>query len=371
MILLASLPRVVDELDGPLVCTAVEQVTHDVRTFHLATPESRALLFEPGQYVTVTAEVEGAAVSRCYSITSPATAGSGLSITVKRVPGGPVSNWLHENLVPGGQVQVTGPFGSFGSARVPGRPELHLTAGSGLTPLMCMARSLVECRDSASVGADVVLVHHARTPADIIFRDELERLHDLHPGIRVVVVCEEPCGQRWRGHRGRISHELLEEAVPDLPARDILVCGPPRYMQAARGIVLDLGADPARVHEESYDFGAHADRSPASVSPSAAAGADGAPDASGGSGAAHTVEFRRSGRTVSCTETTAILVAASEAGITHPSSCRSGMCGTCKTTMLSGSVEMNHAGGIRPREVADHKILLCCSTPTSDVVVDA
>jgi len=357
MTVLVSPPRVVDELDRPLVCTAVEQVTHDVRTFHLATPDSRALVFQPGQYVTVTAEVDGAGVSRCYSITSPATAGSGLSITVKRVPGGPVSNWLHENLVPGGQVQVSGPFGSFGSGRVPGRPELHLTAGSGLTPLMCMARTLVESRDVA----DVVLVHHARTPADIIFRSELERLHYLHPGIRVVVVCEEEGDEDWRGHWGRISRELLEVVVPDLVTRDVLVCGPPRYMQTARDIVLDLGADPTRVHEESYDFGARADRSPPTPAPIAAAG----------TGVTHTVEFRRSGRTVTCDETTAILDAASEAGITHPSSCRAGMCGTCKTTMLSGTVEMDHAGGIRPREIADNKILLCCSTPTSDVVLDA
>lgn len=362
MTVLDSLPRVVDELDGPLVCTAVEQVTHDVRTFHLAMPDSRALLFYPGQYVTVTVELDEGAVSRCYSITSPPTAGSGFSITVKRVPGGPMSSWLHQNLVPGRHVQVSGPLGSFGSSRVAGRPELHLTAGSGLTPLMCMARTLVESRDVA----DVVLVHHARTPADIIFRSELERLHDLHPGIRVVVVCEEEGDEDWPGHRGRISRELLEETVPELTTRDILVCGPVPYMQAARHVVLGLGADPGRVHEESYDFGAHHDqRAPSPADPNVGAGAPGA------SGLSYTVEFRRSGRTVPCSDTTAILDAASEAGISHPSSCRSGMCGTCKTAMLSGSVEMNHAGGIRPREVADHKILLCCSTPTSDVVLDA
>jgi glycine betaine catabolism B len=354
------LPGVIDELDGPLTCTAVEQVTHDVMTFHLTTPGSRALVFEPGQYVTVTVEVDGAPVSRCYSITSPATATTGLSITVKRVPRGPVSNWLHDNLVPGAQVQVNGPLGAFGSTRTPGRPEVYLTAGSGITPLMCMARTLVESDTAAGRDADVVLVHHARTPADIIFRRELEQLGDLHPGIRVVVVCEEPGDEEWRGSQGRISGDLLTDVVPDLALRDVLICGPAGYMRAARDIVADLGVDPARVDEESYDFVTLTDQAPLDPSNQHLAAAT-----------THTVEFRRTGRTITCAETTVILDAASEAGLTHPSSCRSGMCGTCKTAMLSGSVDMNHAGGIRPREVADHKILPCCSTPTSDIVLDA
>jgi ferredoxin len=83
------------------------------------------------------------------------------------------------------------------------------------------------------------------------------------------------------------------------------------------------------------------------------------------------VELRHSGRVIECTPDTTLLAAAAEAGLSLPSSCQEGMCGTCKTTLVSGRVEMNHAGGIRPREIAQGKILLCCSTPCEDLVLDA
>ena len=88
-------------------------------------------------------------------------------------------------------------------------------------------------------------------------------------------------------------------------------------------------------------------------------------------GPTYTVELRRSGRTLECDEDTTLLAAAAQAGLSLPSSCQEGMCGTCKTTLLSGRVEMQHAGGIRPREIAQDKILLCCSTPREDLVLDA
>jgi glycine betaine catabolism B len=88
-------------------------------------------------------------------------------------------------------------------------------------------------------------------------------------------------------------------------------------------------------------------------------------------GTVFSVEFARSGRTVACQPGTFILDAALRAGLTPPSSCGEGMCGTCKTTLVSGSVDMSHNGGIRPREIAARKILLCCSTPLEDLVIDA
>jgi glycine betaine catabolism B len=83
------------------------------------------------------------------------------------------------------------------------------------------------------------------------------------------------------------------------------------------------------------------------------------------------VEFVKSGRTVTCGPDESILDAALTAGLRPPSSCSQGVCGTCKLTMLDGSVDMKHNGGIRPKEVAANKILICCSTPLSDVRVDA
>ncbi len=333
-----------------LVCVAVQDVTHDVRSFVLrpATPVARR--FDPGQHLTLTVDMDGRAVSRCYTIASSPFFPDELTITVKRVPGGPVSTWLHEHLRPGDTVVAEGPSGRFSTAYHPAERYLFLSAGSGITPLMSMLRTI----HRAAEPVDVVFVHHARTPADIIFRDELQMIEAEHPGVRVVVVCEgDADDERWTGPRGRVTLPMLLEAAPDLVDREVFTCGPAPYMDAVRGLLAVAGAEPRRCHEESFHRAAP-------VAPRSAS-----------TGATYTVELRRSGRTFGCDEETTVLAAAGRAGLSLPSSCQEGVCGTCKTALLAGRVEMEHAGGIRPREIAQDKILLCCSKPREDLVLDA
>lgn len=340
-----------DELDETLVCVGVADVTHDVRTFTLRARDAAAYRFHPGQHLVLTADIEGEAVQRCYTIASSPRAPEELSITVKRVPGGVVSNWLHDHLRPGDPVHVDGPLGRFSTAHHPAGRYLFLSAGSGITPLMSMLRTVHADREPV----DVVFVHHARTPDDIIFRDELTRIEAEHPGVRVVVVCEGDAEhETWSGIRGRVSLSMLGETVPDLVDREVFTCGPAPYMVAVREILEQVGADPASCHEESFEYAAG---TPAVAGPPV--------------GATYAVELRRSGRTFTCGEETTVLAAAAQAGVTLPSSCQEGVCGTCKTTLLGGRVQMDHAGGIRPREIAQDKILLCCSTPCEDLVLDA
>jgi ferredoxin-NADP reductase len=343
-----------DDLHPTLVCSEVHDVTHDVRSFVLRPAEPTAYRFLPGQHLTVTVDVDGRPVSRCYTIASSPLRPDELTITVKRVPGGPVSNWLHDHLRSGDTVVVDGPLGRFSTAHHPAAKYLFLSAGSGITPLMSMLRSIRDAREPV----DVVFVHHARTPADIIFRDELARVSAEHPGVRVVVACERDAVEEpWTGRRGRVNLPTLLAAAPDLAEREVFTCGPAPYMEAVRTLLAQAGADPDRCHEESFDLAAPA--------------VPVAPPASAPTGSTYSVELRRTGRTIECDEGTTVLAAAAQAGLTLPSSCQEGVCGTCKTSLLSGRVEMEHAGGIRPREIAQQKILLCCSTPCEDLVLDA
>lgn len=347
-----------DDVDELLVCTAVHDVTHDVRSFVLRPIEPVAYRFSPGQHLTLTVQVEGETVSRCYTIASSPLVPHELTITVKRVPGGPVSTWLHDHLRPGDPVAVTGPSGRFSTAHHPAGKYLFLTAGSGITPLMSMLRTI----HRAAEPVDVVFVHCARTPADIVFRDELRTIEADHPGVRVVVLCEgDARDERWTGRRGRLDLATVHDVAPDLLDREVFTCGPAPYMGAVRELLARAGADPDRCHEESFDLGPV----------DAPVGVPGGPVAGPAVGPSYSVELRRSGRTLECSGDTTVLAAAAQAGVTLPSSCQEGMCGTCKTTLLSGSVEMHHAGGIRPREIAQDKILLCCSTPREDLVLDA
>lgn len=344
-----------DTIDGPLTCTDVTDVTHDVRTFTFAVPGGRMLRFLAGQYLTFRFVADGEPVSRCYTISSAPTRPELLSITVKRVPGGPVSTWLHEHLRVGDVVEASGPFGQFSHELHPAQRHLFLTAGSGITPAMSMLRTLCD----TGAPADVVLVHCARTPDDIVFRSELAQL-STRPGVAVAILCEDDSvGERWEGLRGRLDAAALRQVAPDLRHREVFTCGPPPFMAAVRDLLEGEGGDPRRAHEESFVL--------EETTPAAPAGpADTAPV-----GATYRLELRRSGRVVECDTGSTILQAAARAGLALPSSCEEGMCGTCKTTLLDGHVDMQHAGGIRPREVAQGKILPCCSTPLDDVVIDA
>lgn len=209
-------------------------------------------------------------------------------------------------------------------------------------------------------------MHSARTPADIVFRRELDAITAVHPNIRVAYVCEaDHETERWQGLRGRLSAAVLMAIAPDVHERVTYTCGPAPYMASVRTILTELGYDLASYHEESFTF----------ETVVAALGADAdAPgtDADDDSGiVTHSVELVRSGVTLRCGATQTILDAAYAAGVRVPASCTQGMCGTCKSSKLSGEVDMQHNGGIRPREIAQGKILLCCSTPLGDVRIDA
>ncbi|MGH3359414.1 MAG: FAD-binding oxidoreductase [Nocardioidaceae bacterium] len=343
-----------DEIDGPLRCVRIDDVTHDVKTFGFEAPDGGLLRFRPGQYLTFGFDIDRVQIERCYTISSPPTRPQLLTITVKRVPGGPVSNWLHDHLAVGDRVRVSGPFGRFSVDEHPAPRYLFLSAGSGITPLMSMTRTLLDRADPS----DVVFVHNARTPADIIFRRELETVA-AQARMSVAAICEDDSpGEQWTGARGLLSLPLLWTLAPDLLDREVLVCGPPAYMEAVRGLLERAGADPARCHQESFCLGA------------LIGDPDDAPPTAPEALQRYTVEFRRSGRVVECDTETTVLDAALGAGVSVPSSCGEGMCGTCKSGLLSGQVDMDHAGGIRPREIADGKILLCCSTPCGDLVID-
>lgn len=339
-----------------LVCRQVRDVTHDVRTFLFA-PEHPALFgHEPGQFVTLRLLIDGRPVSRCYTISTPPTRPHLLGITVKRQPGGLVSNWLHDTMAPGRRIDADGPFGTFTLDRARRAKYLFLSGGSGITPVMSMTRTL---HDLGS-DADAVFVHSARTPADIVFRRELELMATAVPALRVHPVCEQDTpGESWGGLRGLLSTPMLQLLAPDLTERTVFCCGPAPYMAAVRRMLDDIGFDMGDYHEESFSFADLAADLPAPRVPEEAGVRT------------YSVRFARSGRSFTCAEGEYVLDAAFEAGLNPASSCGQGMCGTCKTTLVSGEVDMRHNGGIRPREIAGGKILICCSTPLGDLTIDA
>ncbi|MFJ3483104.1 2Fe-2S iron-sulfur cluster-binding protein [Pseudomonas sp. NPDC090202] len=339
-----------------LRCCAVQDETHDVKSFFFQCADFAALSYEPGQFITVSPLIAGQSVSRCYTLSSSPTRPFSFSITVKRVPGGTVSNWLHDHLRPGDTLLASGPAGSFTPVAQPTRKLLYLSAGSGVTPLMSMTRAAVDL----AADLDIVFVHSARTPADIVFRKELARMQGVSPRLQVLTVCEGRGEQPdWDQPIGRLSIELLQERVADFKEREVFTCGPQGYMTAVKSLLEQSGFDLRHYHQESFDI---ALLNEAPLIEAAPLG-DQAEQL-------FSVTLARSGKTFSMPASQTVLAAAKKAGAIVPSSCSQGVCGTCKTTLLEGTVEMKHNGGIRPREIDKGLRLLCCSKPVSDLVLD-
>ncbi|MET0428609.1 MAG: FAD-binding oxidoreductase, partial [Microvirga sp.] len=172
--------------DEVLVCCHVRSETHDVKSFLFRTRSPSLFRYRPGQFITLELEIDGEPINRCYTLSSTPTRPDTISITVKRQPGGKVSNWLHDNMKPGMEIKALGPAGDFSCTLRPAAKYLFLSGGSGVTPLMSMSRAHYDLGEDG----DIVFVHSARTPRDIIFRRELAAMTNGMGRFRTAFVCE-------------------------------------------------------------------------------------------------------------------------------------------------------------------------------------
>lgn len=344
--------------DDTLVCRMVRDETRDVKSFLFSPARPALFRFRPGQFITLDLAIGGENINRCYTISSAPTRPDTLSITVKRQPGGVVSNWLHDTMKPGAEIRAMGPSGEFSFTHHHADRHLFLSGGSGITPLMSMARTVYDL----GADADVLFVHSARSPADIIYRHELRSMEAGWPRFRSAFVCEK-VGEEpgWEGPTGYLDSQILAAIAPDFKRREIFCCGPDPYMKAVAALLQDAGFDMAHYHQESFTFGVDTGTQAVAPAPSETP----APVADG-----FEIVFQKTGQKIICGPDQFILDAARNAGMRLPFSCTKGICSTCKTKKLSGEVEMKHGGGIRQREIAQGLILPCCSKPRSNITLD-
>jgi len=347
-----------------LICCEVRQETPDVKSFFFKAADASQFHFSPGQFITLELNINGETITRCYTISSSPTRPHTLSITVKRKVGGIVSNWLHDNMQVDTKIAAFGPSGEFTNAGLKVDKYLFLSAGSGVTPLMSMTRTFHELAENQ----DVVFIHSARSPEDIIFRKELDLIAFNQPKFRAAFICEQ-IESALRGPSllaGRLGIESLKQLSPDFKNREIFTCGPAPYMASVRTMLDAAGFNMAHYHEESFSF----DELPGTVQADAHENEAGIKPASSVNASLFSVQFTKSERNVDCDAEQFILDAATTAGLRLSFACSKGVCGTCKSKLISGKVAMKHGGGIRQREIDQGLILICCSKPLTDLVIE-
>ncbi|MFG1778076.1 ferredoxin reductase [Micromonospora sp. NPDC049048] len=286
----------------------------------------------PGQYVRLGVDVDGVRQWRAYSVTSaPARRGGPISVTVKAIPDGVVSNHLVRRARPGTLVQLDQAQGDF---VLPGRPParvLFVTAGSGVTPVMGMLRADV------LGGADVVVVHSAPTPDDVIFGAELRDLA-ARGAIRLV--------ERHTDTDGLLAVDDLDRLVPDHLDRETWACGPVGLLDALEQHWTAAGRGD-RLHTERFR-------------PTVIATGEGG-----------TVTFARSGVTVEADGATPLLDAGENAGVLMPSGCRMGICFGCVLPLRQGAVRDLRNGALTTAVPGDGvRIQTCVSAAAGPCDID-
>ncbi len=314
----------------------VERETDDAVTIHIK-PGWEWPGHRPGQYLRIGVEVDGRHHWRAYSLTSdPDRADGCISITPKLYESGAVSPHLVRHARPGTVVRLGGVEGGFVLPEPPPRRLLFITAGSGITPVMSMLRSLAH-RDALG---DVVHVHSARTPEDIIFAARLAELDDRHAGYRL--------HRRLTARDGRLAPADLERLCPDWREREAYACGPGPLLDALCEHWEQVGGDRAHLHMERFQP------------------ADAMGDGERGEGG--TVELLRSDLTFDADGDTPILVAAEHAGAAMPYGCRMGICHTCVGRLCRGRVRDLRTGQVSGSE--GEMVRTCINAAEGPVAID-
>jgi len=309
------------ELRGKIV--SVERFPDD--TIHLTIRPGWGVPvdFQAGQYIGIGLRVDGRFTWRSYSLTNAPDTSDGLfSITIRAVEKGKLSNHLIGTAKPGINVRLAAPAGDFYLTDPLPEKILFVTAGSGVTPVIAMLRSLEEKRQST----DITVVHSVRNADDVIFGDVLAD-YDAH----IQVTSEQ----------GRVSPAVLEELVPDYADRVVYACGPATMLDELETWAKDKDME---IRVERFTL-------------------DRASDAKGG-----TITFARANVETTADGATTILEAGEQAGVQMPFGCRMGICQTCVRELVDGHVHDLRTGDTKE---PGSRIRTCVGVAAGDVTIDA
>ncbi|WP_160715898.1 flavin reductase family protein [Chitinophaga solisilvae] len=329
------------------------------------TPDSVTIVFdtrgvpfryEAGQFIQVTLVIDGQPVTRSYSLSSSPDTDVYPAITVKRIPGGLMSNHIFNMASTIGEWQIEGPLGAFTLREAACRHLVLLGGGSGITPLYAIARSAIQQHP----GLQVTLLYSSSTAADTIFKTQLDQWQQQQPNnIRIhYVLSRHPAGEAAAENNiiaGRINRIIAKKLVKQaIAATDnnahYFICGPAELMKMHEEALTSVGVPETHIRKEWY-----------------------APEAVTGITLPDTTQevllhLYEQTNLLEVKPGMTILDAALEDKIPLPYSCRGGTCGKCAARLSSGKVQLLENYALRQEDLDAGLILLCRSYPLDSQV---
>jgi ring-1,2-phenylacetyl-CoA epoxidase subunit PaaE len=342
----------------------VTRETPDAVTIHFWHPLNEVIKYKPGQFLTLIMPQGATKVRRSYSMSSSPYTDVSLAISVKRVQGGFASNYLNDEAKEGDVVEILEPMGNF----VPTidaeqkRTVVLIGAGSGITPLMSIAKSIL----MVEPDSNAYLLYGNRNENSIIFNEQLDALKVKYGDrFQLAHTLSQPLNG-WTGEIGRLNKTQILKLLENLPKVDIAttdyyICGPEEMMEEAKRAldVIDIPTD--RIHKESFltatTAKAHGEVEQAGT------------DDDSPKGHEVTVLYEGSEYKFRVEPHQTVLEAALDLDIDLPYSCQAGMCTACMGRCVSGKVQLDEEDALSKAELEAGFILTCVAHPMSDDVV--
>ena len=325
-----------------------------------------AFRFEPGQYLTISLTIDGKKVRRAYSICS-ATHVPIVSVLIKRVEGGLVSNYLNDNVKVGDKFDVLPPSGHFKLTIDPENQQLYyfLGAGSGITPLASMISSVLETEPLSHC----YLLYGNRDEDNIIYHKQLERLAMVYKKrFKLQLILSRPrkvksgflqsAKTTWQGQVGRVNLDSISKFITaiDKPANGYYICGPGPMIEASYQSLLDLKVDKSLIHKEYFSAPVSEETELAAVSRQQITA---------------NVKVILDNKTIELVidDDRDLVTALLDKNVEPPYSCLSGTCSTCMAKLEKGEVAMDVSIGLEDDEKEKGYILTCQSHPLTEEVI--
>ena len=329
------------------VCAVIDE-TADARSLVLDIPPNlrERFRYKPGQFLSFRVPFAGKLLTRCYSMASSPLADALPKVTVKRVEGGRVSNWMNDVQV-GDWLEVLPPAGLFclDPQADTEKPLVLFGGGSGITPVFSILKSVLH-----SSRRPIKLVYANRDEASVIFKDELCRLIKAHPDqLHVVHVLDSV--------QGFLTEHQVRHLLRGSAGGEYFICGPGPFMDTVERTLLALGEAAERIHVERFV-------SPPDPDELLAEEALAREAAMGSQCEALIVELDGQQHKIACQPGDTLLQSCKAAGLDVPSSCEEGFCGACMCVVKEGEIQLARNDVLSAKELADGWTLACQSRPT-------